>query len=146
MANLTIYADGLCEPCNPGGYACYGWVAIDGATEVASGKGCVGHGAGMTNNLAEYTAAIKALEWAVAGKNGGGVLRTDSQLVARQFGGQWRCNDDRLRVLLARLRELAERAGCGVEWVPRENNRRADALSRQAYAEARRAALGAGMG
>lgn len=138
---IVLYADGLTEPINPGGWGCWGWVATDGnGTELASGRGCLGHGAGITNNRCEYTAALEAADWASAQGLHDVLLRVDSKLVAEQVGGRWACNADHLRPLRDELRaRLAAIAG-RIEWVPRAQNERADALSRLAYAEARRGA------
>src|SRR5438067_6662986 len=60
---VVAYFDGCCEPTNPGGYACGGWWAPAQAAAPGgfSGARCYGHGAGMTNNVAEYNAALDAL-------------------------------------------------------------------------------------
>ena len=136
VANL--YADGLCEPRNPGGWACWGWLAL-GATGqiVASDCGAIGNGAGMTNNLAEYTAAIQALKWANGAGLVGLTLRTDSQLVVNQAMGLWQCRAPNLWPLLVELRALMAETRAQLVWVPREQNSQADALSRKAYALAR---------
>jgi ribonuclease HI len=91
----------------------------------------------MTNNLAEYTAALKALEWAAESGLVGLTLRTDSQLVAYQVTGAWQCRAANLWPFLADLRALVAVTDARVEWVPREQNAKADELSRQAYAQAR---------
>jgi len=62
---VKLWADGLCEPVNPGGFACWGFYAVDAyGQRIGEGRGCLGHGPGMTNNSAEYQAAIEALRWA----------------------------------------------------------------------------------
>ena len=136
MAQLVIYADGLCEPFNPGGWACWGWVALEDGQEIASGHGCAGHGRGVSNNLAEYKAAVEAMRWAVAQRRKGVLLRTDSQLVVRQAAGDWDCHAQHLLPFVEELRYLLRQAQGRIEWVPRERNQRADALSREAYEEA----------
>lgn len=134
----TLHCDGLCEPRNPGGWACWGWLALDAAGQtVASNCGAIGNGAGMTNNLAEYTAAIQALKWASGAGLVGLTLRTDSALVVNQANGDWQCRAAHLWPLLAELRALMAETGARLEWVPREQNSQADALSRRAYALAR---------
>ena len=135
--NVTLYSDGLCEP-NPRGWACWGWLALgaDGQP-VASDCGAIGNGAGMTNNLAEYTAVIQTLEWASGAGLVGLTLRTDSQLVVNQMTGAWQCYAPNLWPLLVKARALMAETGARVEWVPREQNSQADALSRKAYALAR---------
>jgi ribonuclease HI len=136
---VVFYTDGACEPTNPGGWATWGWVATDGnGTELASGRGCLGHGAGCTNNLAEYTAALEATDWALAHGLRGITLRADSKLVVEQGAGRWECYAEHLVPLRDELRSRLAALEGSIEWIPREANARADALSRLAYAEARR--------
>jgi len=57
--------DGACLPVNPEGYATWAWVAVDPAGQaITSASGCLGHGPGQTNNVAEYAAVLQALRWA----------------------------------------------------------------------------------
>ena len=58
---MIVYCDGLCEPVNPGGYACWAWVAVEDDAVRARQSGCIGRGDGMTTNLAEYRALLEAL-------------------------------------------------------------------------------------
>ncbi len=140
-AQVTLYADGLTEPINPGGWGCWGWVATaDHGQELASGRGCLGHGAGITNNRCEYTAALEAADWALAQGHHQVLLRVDSKLVAEQVTGRWACNAEHLRPLRDELRARLAAISGTIEWIPREANTRADELSRLAYVEARRGA------
>jgi ribonuclease H / adenosylcobalamin/alpha-ribazole phosphatase len=86
-----------------------------------------------TNNVAEYRGAIAGLEQALALGARRVHVRADSLLVVNQQKGQWKVKNAALQVLSAEARRLAgqfER----VTWehVPRERNRRADALANQA--------------
>lgn len=136
---IRLYADGLCEPKNPGGWACWGWVALDDrGCIVASGRGTLGRGRRMSNNLAEYEAAIQALTWAVQKRLRGIVLHVDSQLIANQVAGLWGCYADHLRPLRDKVRHLLAAVDGRIQWVPRERNQLADAESRRAYKEVQR--------
>ncbi len=91
-----------------------------------------------TNNVAEYCGAICALEWLVRAGYGGDVrLIGDSELVVRQMTGEYAVRADHLRPYHDRLEQLA-RSFRRVDfvWVPREQNERADELSKQGLAEA----------
>lgn len=144
--HLILYADGLCEPRNPGGVAAGGWRLVDGdGQELNSGLRVFCEGPGATNNVAEYGALIAGLEWLASRAellHGEGYItlsvRSDSQLAIYQTAGRWSCNKPHL----AKLRDDARRvlqtikdAGfiCSLAWVPREQNVEADALSREAY-------------
>ena len=137
---IKIYFDGLCEPRNPGGYACYGWLIVQDGHTLASGKGLVTKGDGATNNVAEYQALIEALKAAADLELGDQALEVmgDSQLVINQVNGDWQCRAGNLQPLLAQARRLAGRLPLArFKWIPREKNEPADRLSREAYYEAR---------
>lgn len=130
---VTIKCDGLCEP-NPCGYGCYGWVANgEQGEELAKDSGCVGSGEGITNNVAEYQAVIRALMWAYRRKKFHVRILTDSQLVVNQINGLWSCNAVTLRPLLDRVRRAQSHFDATFEWIPREQNEEADTLSKYAY-------------
>jgi|ERR1044072_4652691 ribonuclease HI len=140
--SLEIYCDGLCEPRNPGGYACCAFVVFRDGERVHERYACIGQGEGMTNNVAEYRAVRAALRWLVQNRNGETAkVMTDSKLVVEQVNGTWNCNSETLRMLRDDCRE-AMRATENVLllWIPRAQNEEADRLTRIAYAEARRAA------
>lgn len=136
---VTVYIDGACEPRNPGGIACYGYVIYRGEELVASGYGVHSRGAGATNNVAEHAAAIAALTRLLElGLHRARVeLRSDIQLLVCQVRGIYAVRSAQLRALYRQLHSLASRFPfLRWEWVPREANREADALSRRAYEEA----------
>jgi ribonuclease HI len=119
-------------------------VATYGFTIVGAGLLYEGRGLAVppfhprsTNNVAEYVGAICALEWLLrAGYAGPVVVLGDSQLVVRQFNGEYRVRKEHLKAYHERLRQLAGRfSSVKFEWVPRERNRRADELSKLALEE-----------
>ena len=135
---IALYFDGLCEPRNPGGWACWSWIAYADGQRVDEDSGCLGHGPGMTNNVAEYQAAIEALTWAHQHADGASIeLCGDSLLVINQVRGQWKCNAEHLQPLRDRMVELVNETGAQLRWIPREENTEADALCWRAYREAR---------
>lgn len=86
-----------------------------------------------TNNVAEYAALLCALQEAVRLKGRDVTVQTDSELLARQVGGQYRVKDATLRVLHALARQLMDGFDrCTVHHVPRERNRAADRLANRA--------------
>lgn len=137
---VFLYCDGLCEPTNPGGTACYGWVAYRGGERLGQGKGVVCSGPGATNNVAEYSAVIAGLEWLLSQGLAGEevVVRSDSELCISQLSGRYAVRSERLWPLYRRARGFIPRfKKVRFEWVPRFRNAEADRLSREAYAEAR---------
>jgi ribonuclease HI len=92
--------------------------------EVAEGIGVA------TNNVAEYTAAIRGLERVAELGATDVLLRSDSRLLVEQLSGRYRVKNATLRGLHARVRSLA--AGFRAvryEHVPREENKEADRLA-----------------
>lgn len=137
---LTIHFDGLCLPKNPGGVATYGFVAKRGAKMIheEGGLAATPYSPEATNNVAEYTGVLKALEWALtSGMSSETVhVRGDSELVIRQLKGEYKVKSPSIVTLFKRVRELITQfPSISFEWVPREKNREADALTNRAYAE-----------
>ena len=137
-----LYADGLCEP-NPNGIATFGFV-IENPTgrELHRGKGLAARGReeGATNNVAEYTAVLRAVERLLEFRNGGDttdlVIHSDSQLLVHQLAGTYRVRSARIRPLFNAARNLLNQFFTAEAiWVPREQNEVADALSVEAYVE-----------
>ncbi|MGH2429170.1 MAG: ribonuclease HI family protein [Candidatus Limnocylindria bacterium] len=89
-----------------------------------------------TNNVAEWTAVLLALEQAARLGATHVDLRMDSELVARQIAGTYRVKHPGLMPIHARVMELLQRfAGYTVGHVPRELNKEADRLSNVAIDE-----------
>jgi len=135
---IEAYFDGLCEP-NPGGVATYGFVIKRDGKKIDEGHGLAGtpKTPQATNNVAEYTGLIKALEWLVAHKTKGPVIvRGDSDLIVRQVKGEYKVKSGLLAPLHAQVRELLEELpDLRLEWIQRERNVEADRLTNLAYAE-----------
>ena len=107
MIHWTLYFDGGCQPCNPGGVATYGWTLLNAeGGEECCGSGVVCSGEGATNNVSEYTSLIRGLEH-IAGCKLNGLLRIrgDSKLVVMTVAGKWRCRKSHLWKLLRRIKE-----------------------------------------
>jgi ribonuclease H / adenosylcobalamin/alpha-ribazole phosphatase len=86
-----------------------------------------------TNNVAEYSALIFALEAAFEIDPAAQVLvRMDSKLVVEQMSGRWKIKHPDMLSLGARVQKLI--AGKSVEfvWIPREQNVLADELANKA--------------
>jgi ribonuclease HI len=86
-----------------------------------------------TNNIAEYFALIYALQEAVAMGASIVHVKTDSQLMARQFTGEYETREPHVKLMHRIVKRLAgyfER--CTVTHIPREENREADRLAARA--------------
>ena len=82
-----------------------------------------------TNNVAEYTAAKRALERSRELSATDVEIVTDSKLLVEQLNGRWRVKNPTLQKLHAEVRSGARHfASVTYRHVPRERNRRADEL------------------
>ncbi len=129
---MIIFCDGSCEPTNPGGYACWAWVTRDGKSDY----GCIGYGDGMTNNVAEYQAVVKALRWVKKNNIHKAAIKTDSKLVVEQSNGNWRVRAEHLQATAAEVKTLLKLTQSTIQWLPRELNQKADELTKKAFEEA----------
>ena len=132
---LVIEADGGSRG-NPG-VAGYGALVRDPLTgrvlvELAEPLGKA------SNNVAEYSGLLAGLR-AVLDLDRGATVRVkmDSKLVVEQMSGRWKIKHEDMRRLALEARDLcAEISDAGgsvdFEWIPREKNKDADALSNDA--------------
>ncbi len=129
MKRLTVYVDGASRG-NPGP-AAIGIVMRDdeGATAVRLSS-CIGR---TTNNQAEYTALITALEEAARLGAERIDIRSDSQLMVEQIAGRYKVRNPNIRPLYDEAtRLLAAFKSYGIRHIPREQNKEADALANEA--------------
>lgn len=128
----TLYFDGACIP-NPGPMGIGAYIeGTDGKPLAEISEKLEGDG---TNNIAEYTAVIRGMEKGLELGVKDLMIRGDSNLVVQQLLGKFRVREPRLRPLLQRVQELAgEYHTIDVQWIPREQNKRADALSTRPFA------------
>jgi ribonuclease HI len=132
---IEVWTDGLCEPINPGGTGCAGYVIKKNSKVVEQGSESLGASKDMTNNVAEYSALIRALQ---AIKKLGFdkekiLLRSDSKLLVSQMKGKWKVRGARIVPLYSEATELAKGLDMIFQWIPREENEEADRLCRVAY-------------
>jgi len=134
---IRAWFDGACEPKNPGGHAAWGTVVeVDGAV-VLEKLGYVGYGPGMTSNVAEYCGCIAVLEQ-IAEHKGDAIVFSDSQMVINQMRGDWKVKKGAYVPYFKQAKTLLETVGADrveLQWIPRDQNRRADTLSRKALTE-----------
>ncbi len=85
-----------------------------------------------TNNIAEYTAVIRALETIHELGEMEAHVKSDSQLIVRQLNGEYKVRDPELRPLKERVEHLCRGLKVSFEHIPREKNAEADELSKEA--------------
>ncbi len=120
---------------NPG-RAAAAFVLKERGRKTIEGARSIGH---ATNNTAEYTALIDGLEKALETGIEELVIRTDSELVARQLTGDYSIKKRHLVELASEAHVLLRRFGSwSIESIPREENKRADALCKKALGRKKR--------
>ena len=114
---------------NPGP-AAYGVVVRDAkGAIIAELSEYLGH---QTNNYAEYSGLIAALEYAVRERHSNLKVISDSELMVRQMKGIYRVSNPTLKELYARAQALAHKLEhFAIEHTLREKNRDADRLVNQ---------------
>jgi len=128
MSHLDIYIDGASKG-NPG-HSGIGVVICSEGKTIKNISSYIGE---ATNNVAEYTALIYALEEALLLKAKSLKINTDSQLLARQLNKIYKVRQagiinlyDRVTRLLTGFEKVL------VNHIPREENRGADKLANEA--------------
>ncbi len=86
-----------------------------------------------TNNVAEYSAVVDALETIAAhGGSENVLLRADSKLVVEQLSGRWKIKNPAMQELALRAKRALPGHRVAYQWVPRAQNSAADKLANEA--------------
>ena len=130
---LIIFTDGACFG-NPGPMG-IGVVIYRDDVRIEELSEYIGNG---TNNMAEYTAVVKALETVHSLGETEAHIKSDSQLIVKQLNNEYKVKDPELRILRDRIQRLCKGLKVKFEHVPREKNSEADLLSKEAAELGRR--------
>ncbi|MBM3807362.1 MAG: ribonuclease HI family protein [Acidimicrobiia bacterium] len=123
---ITAYFDGGARS-NPGpaGYGVY--IVDDLGNVLAELHGSLGI---ATNNVAEYSGLIAALQWAIDHDVTALTVKGDSLLIIEQMRGNYKVKNEGLKPLHMKARLLVMQIGnVAFQHVPREQNKDADRLS-----------------
>ena len=86
-----------------------------------------------TNNVAEYRAVLAAVELANEIVPEAELrVRMDSKLVVEQMSGRWKIKNEGMQELSAQMAAAIGSRVISFEWIPREQNTKADALANEA--------------
>jgi len=130
LIEAVMYFDGGIRE----GTMAYGWILLNPEDEtdvIASGNRTCGVG---TSNIAEYRALIAGLQGSL--KVGIDIIHIvgDSQLIIKQVTKVFKVNKPELQRHRDRVLELLEQfEDHTIKWVPRRDNKRADALVNQVF-------------
>jgi probable phosphoglycerate mutase len=131
---FIVYIDGGSRG-NPGPAAWGAQVRDEGDAVLAELRGAIGV---ATNNVAEYTGLVSALEWC---RDQGATrvhIKSDSLLLVQQMRGHYKVKHEGLKPLHGRARLIgAGFARLTFEHIPREQNTDADRLANEAMDEAK---------
>ncbi len=127
-ADLVAYIDGGARG-NPGPAGAGVYLEIDGIPW----RGLYRYLERQTNNYAEYTSLIVALEYALEHGFRGIAVLSDSELLVKQVRGEYKVKNPNLQVLhAAAARLISGFQKFSIRHIPRQQNRRADALANKA--------------
>lgn len=133
MSHLKIYIDGASKG-NPG-QSGTGIVIYRNGRILKKISNYIGH---ATNNAAEYTALVYALEEALLLKARSLEINTDSQLLARQLNKVYKVKHEGIKNFYNRaLRLLTGFEKVVINHIPREENILADKLATEAIKKSR---------
>ena len=126
MIELTVYIDGASRG-NPG-HAGVGVIFYDENNNVVKEvKKYIGK---ATNNVAEYTAFITALDEAEKMAVKRLKIFLDSELLCKQYLGEYKTRDENLKILLGKILERKKNfESIKVQHILREKNKEADRLA-----------------
>lgn len=124
---LIIHTDGACFG-NPGPMG-IGVVIYKEGKLVKEISEYIGKG---TNNIAEYSAVLRALEFAKKEGANEIEIRSDSQLLVKQLTGKYKIKSPHLKELRSKIAVFENSIKVKYKWVPREQNELADCLSKEA--------------
>jgi ribonuclease HI len=133
---IEVYIDGLTQPYNPGGVATYGFIIYENNIKIFEESKVIGKGPWASNNLAEYSALINALNFLLKEnkQNEEIIIKSDSKLLVNQMNGKWKCHGGLYVKKYYEAKEILKNfKNIKFVWIPRELNKEADELSRRAY-------------
>jgi ribonuclease HI len=126
---LIAYTDGGARG-NPGpaGFGVY--ITDQNGNKVQGLSHYLGH---QTNNFAEYSALLAALEWAIQHGHRAVQVVSDSELMVKQLRGIYKVRNENLQPLFEKAQKLIDRLDWfEIKHVLREQNREADRLANEA--------------
>ena len=130
--SVAVFCDGAMEPVNPGGHGAAAFIVQSSGKTIHTESIYLGKEPGNTNNLAEYVALIRALEY-LRREVGDIKVSSDSKLLIEQMRGNWKAKGGAYFFYHQDAKALVEHLrsqGRQVEfnWIPREKNFEADKL------------------
>lgn len=130
------YFDGSCTPINPNGKMGTGVYIVSENNKFEDSKTYEAK-IGNTNNVAEYLALIRILKLLKKKTRCHIQINGDSNLVINQMRGIWQIKEGMYKPYAEQakelLTELKKKNEIELRWIPREQNWKADELSKSKY-------------
>ena len=141
IRKLYCKFDGMCQPVNPGGIACYGFVVQKKNDQInriyeEGGIAMTPFSEESSNNVAEYVGLIKLLDWLSKNRYEKFPIsiQGDSQLIIHQISGKYKVRSKKLMLYYEKTKSLIKNFdNIEIEWIARDNNKDADDLANKAY-------------
>lgn len=133
---IKAYFDGSCGPINPGGEMGIGVIIFEDDKEVYRCSDKVPEAPENTNNVAEYLAFIKILEFfsLKSYEFTDITIYGDSNLVVQQMNNAWKIREGHYKEHALQAKKLLQILkvdnNIKIEWIPREQNTLCDDLSK----------------
>ncbi len=128
-SQIIAYTDGASRG-NPGPAAIGVYITDTNGNVLSEVSKYLGEG---TNNYAEYSAVIRALEMSIENKVNNVLIKSDSELLVRQLNGKYKVKSKSIIKLYENCKKLlAKLDSYSFEHVRRENNVEADRLANMA--------------
>lgn len=125
---FSLYVDGASQPQKK--QAGIGGVIFLEDSEIENFSRNIGE---ATNNVSEYSALLYGLELLEKYEPEKVYIFADSELVVKQLNGEYQVKNDNMQRLYGQvMNKLRQIPHWTIEHIPRERNRRADQLSKQA--------------
>jgi ribonuclease HI len=151
MIKIRAFFDGCCEAINPGGHMGIGAIVYLNEEPIFEHAGYVPASPNNTNNVAEYMGFTEIIEFLIEqlteNKFSKGLqidIRGDSNLVVNQMNGLWKIKSGYYTTYAREAKTRWEglklickdhRIPLTLQWVPREQNNKADELSKKKMIE-----------
>lgn len=132
---LKCYFDGACEPVNPGGNMGLGGYVDEDEKNIFFFSEMIPKDKNNTNNIAEYKALLNLLHFLIDYKHTDKeiIIYGDSKLVINQMWGTWNMSKGLYIPFAIKCKKLLKQFdNLKGQWIPREENQRADDLSKDA--------------
>lgn len=135
---IEVWIDGACEPAY-NNIAGYGLVVKRETAYLLKESMIIGKGETMSNNVAEYSALLAFLEWyKINGKNEQTIVYSDSMLLVNQMMGQWKSKEGLYKHYFEAAQKIIRAYEyIDFQWIAREENEEADALSKKLINESK---------